>query len=77
MQLSCRIVGKVEVLCDPWAILVLRDIMFGNRRHFRELVAGSEGASPPTSSRAASSGSWRPGCCPARPPAVGGGRHTR
>jgi hypothetical protein len=42
MQLSCRIVGKVEVLCDPWAILVLRDIMFGNRRHFRELVAGSE-----------------------------------
>ena len=42
MHLSCRIVGKVEVLCDPWAILVLRDIMFGNRRHFRELVAGSE-----------------------------------
>ena len=30
------------MLCDPWAILVLRDIMFGNRRHFRELVAGSE-----------------------------------
>jgi DNA-binding HxlR family transcriptional regulator len=30
------------VLCDAWAILVLRDIMFGNRRHFRELVAGSE-----------------------------------
>jgi hypothetical protein len=29
LQLSCRIVGKVEVLCDPWAILVLRDIMFG------------------------------------------------
>jgi DNA-binding HxlR family transcriptional regulator len=42
MQLCCRIVGKVEVLCDPWAILLLRDIMFGNRRHFRELVAGSE-----------------------------------
>ena len=42
MQLSCRIVGIVEVLCDPWANLVLRDIMFGNRRHFRELVAGSE-----------------------------------
>ncbi len=30
------------MLCDPWAILVLRDIMIGNRRHFRELVAGSE-----------------------------------
>jgi DNA-binding HxlR family transcriptional regulator len=34
--------AAVEVRGDPWAILVLRDIMFGNRRHFRELVAGSE-----------------------------------
>ena len=30
------------MLGDPWAMLVLRDIMFGNRRHFRELIAGSE-----------------------------------
>ena len=39
---GCAINAAVEVLGDPWAILVLRDIMFGNRRYFRELVAGSE-----------------------------------
>jgi DNA-binding HxlR family transcriptional regulator len=32
----------VESLGDRWSLLVLRDIMFGNRRHFRELLAGSE-----------------------------------
>ena len=39
---GCAINAAVEVLGDPWAILVLRDIMFGNLRHFRELVASSE-----------------------------------
>jgi DNA-binding HxlR family transcriptional regulator len=39
---GCAINAAVEVLGDPWTILVLRDIMFGNRRHFREIVAGSE-----------------------------------
>ena len=39
---GCAINAAVEVLGDPWSIIVLRDIMFGNRRHFRELVAGSE-----------------------------------
>jgi DNA-binding HxlR family transcriptional regulator len=39
---GCPINAAVEVLGDPWATLVLRDIMFGNRRHFRELIAGSE-----------------------------------
>lgn len=39
---GCAINAAVEVLGDPWAMLVLRDIMFGNRRHFRELLAGSE-----------------------------------
>jgi DNA-binding HxlR family transcriptional regulator len=39
---GCPINAAVEVLGDPWAMLVLRDIMFGTRRHFRELVAGSE-----------------------------------
>ncbi len=38
---GCPINAAVEVLGDPWATLVLRDIMFGNRRHFRELIAGS------------------------------------
>ena len=39
---GCAINAAVEVLGDPWAMLVLRDIMFGNHRHFRELIAGSE-----------------------------------
>ena len=39
---ECPINAAVEVLGDPWAMLVLRDIMFGDRRHFRELMAGSE-----------------------------------
>ena len=39
---GCAINAAVEVLGDPWTTLVLRDIMFGNRRHFRELVVGSE-----------------------------------
>jgi len=32
---GCAINGAVEVLDDPWAMLVLRDIGFGNRRYFR------------------------------------------
>jgi DNA-binding HxlR family transcriptional regulator len=39
---GCPINAAVEVLGDSWAMLVLRDIMFGNRRHFRELLLGSE-----------------------------------
>ena len=39
---DCPINVTVEVLGDPWSIVVLRDIMFGDRRHFRELIAGSE-----------------------------------
>jgi DNA-binding HxlR family transcriptional regulator len=39
---GCPINQAVEVLGDPWVMLVLRDIIFGNRRHFRELLAGSE-----------------------------------
>jgi DNA-binding HxlR family transcriptional regulator len=26
----------------PWSMLVLRDVSFGNRRYFRELLQGSE-----------------------------------
>lgn len=39
---GCAINAAVEALGDPWTILVLRDVMFGNRRHFRELLHGSE-----------------------------------
>jgi DNA-binding HxlR family transcriptional regulator len=39
---GCAINAAVEVIGDQWRLLVLRDVMFGNRRHFRELLAGSE-----------------------------------
>ena len=39
---GCPINAAVEVIGDRWSLLVLRDIMFGNRRHFRVLQEGSE-----------------------------------
>jgi DNA-binding HxlR family transcriptional regulator len=39
---GCPINATVEVIGDRWSLLVLRDVMFGNRRHFRELLTGSE-----------------------------------
>jgi len=38
---GCPINAAVEVLGDRWALLVLRDIMFGDRRYFRGLLTGS------------------------------------
>ncbi|MFT4084360.1 MAG: helix-turn-helix domain-containing protein [Nocardioides sp.] len=32
----------MEVLGDAWSLIVLRDIVFGGRRHFRELLAGND-----------------------------------
>ena len=32
----------MEVLGDRWSLIVIRDIMFGGRRHFRELLARSD-----------------------------------
>lgn len=39
---GCPINLTLEVIGDRWSLVVVRDIMFGNRRHFRELLAGSE-----------------------------------
>jgi DNA-binding HxlR family transcriptional regulator len=39
---GCPINQAVEAFGDRWTLLVLRDIVFGGRRHFRELLAGSE-----------------------------------
>ena len=39
---GCPINAAVEAFGDRWTLLVLRDVMFGNRRHFRELQAQSE-----------------------------------
>lgn len=38
----CPINLTVEILGDRWTLLVLRDIIFADRRHFRELLRGSE-----------------------------------
>jgi len=39
---GCPINLTLEVLGDRWSLLVIRDMMFGNRRHFRELLSRSE-----------------------------------
>jgi DNA-binding HxlR family transcriptional regulator len=39
---GCPINLTLEVLGDHWSLLVIRDLMFGNRRHFRELLGKSE-----------------------------------
>ncbi len=39
---GCPINLAVEVLGDRWSLIVLRDIMFGNSRHFRELLTRSK-----------------------------------
>ncbi|WP_373356338.1 winged helix-turn-helix transcriptional regulator [Pseudoroseicyclus sp. CXY001] len=44
---DCPINLAVEVVGDRWTLLVLRDIIFGKRQHFRALLEGSEeGISP-------------------------------
>ena len=61
---GCPINMAVEALGDPWSLIVLRDMMFGDRRYFRELLAGSDEG---IASNVLSS----------RTPAEGNGRHTR
>lgn len=39
---GCPINLTLEVLGDKWSLLIVRDIIFGNRRHFRELLTKSE-----------------------------------
>jgi DNA-binding HxlR family transcriptional regulator len=35
---GCPINLTLELLGDRWSLIVIRDIMFGNRRHYRELL---------------------------------------
>ena len=42
MRSGCPINLTLEVLGDRWSLIVIRDMMFGNRRHFRELQGKSE-----------------------------------
>ena len=39
---GCPINLATEVLGDKWSLVVLRDVMFGDRRYFRELLTRSE-----------------------------------
>jgi DNA-binding HxlR family transcriptional regulator len=39
---GCPINLTLEVVGDKWSLIVVRDMIFGNRRHFRELLSKSE-----------------------------------
>jgi DNA-binding HxlR family transcriptional regulator len=39
---GCPINLTLEVLGDRWSLILIRDVMFSNRRHFRELLTRSE-----------------------------------
>ncbi|MCV3239479.1 winged helix-turn-helix transcriptional regulator [Mesorhizobium sp. ZC-5] len=42
---GCPINLSLEVFGDKWSLLILRDMTFGGRRHFRELMRSQEGIS--------------------------------
>ncbi len=39
---GCPINLTLEVVGDKWSLLIIRDMMFGNKRHFRELLKSEE-----------------------------------
>jgi len=39
---GCPINLTLEMLGDSWSLIVIRDVMFGNRRRYGELLEGSE-----------------------------------
>lgn len=41
MRSNCPINLAAEVLGDTWSLVILRDIMFGNRRSFRDILSNS------------------------------------
>ena len=42
LRSGCPINLTLEVLGDRWSLLVIRDIIFGDRRHYRELLLNSK-----------------------------------
>ena len=42
---GCPINLSLEVFGDKWTLLIIRDMMFGGKRHFRELLRSEEGIS--------------------------------
>jgi DNA-binding HxlR family transcriptional regulator len=39
---NCPINLAVEVIGDKWTLLIIRDLMFEDKRHFREFLGGEE-----------------------------------
>ncbi len=42
---GCPINLGLEVFGDKWTLLIIRDLMFAGKRHFREFLASAEGIS--------------------------------
>jgi len=42
---GCPINLSLEVFGDKWSLLILRDMIYGGKRHFRELLRSEEGIS--------------------------------
>ncbi len=40
---GCPINLTLEIVGDKWSLLIIRDLIFGNRRHFRDLLKSEEG----------------------------------
>jgi DNA-binding HxlR family transcriptional regulator len=45
---ACPINLALEVLGDRWTLLIVRDMMFAGKRHFREFLGSEEGMSSRT-----------------------------
>jgi DNA-binding HxlR family transcriptional regulator len=45
MRSGCPINLSLEVFGDKWSLLIIRDMIFGGKRHFRELLRSQEGIS--------------------------------
>jgi len=39
---GCPINQSLEIIGDKWSLLIIRDIMFAGKRHFRELLQSEE-----------------------------------
>jgi DNA-binding HxlR family transcriptional regulator len=40
---TCPIAGSLDILGDKWTMLVIRDMVFSRKRHFREFLESPEG----------------------------------
>ena len=42
---GCPVSLGLDIFGDKWTLLIVRDLMFSGKRHFRELLASNEGIS--------------------------------